>query len=40
MKEACKDIPGEVAKCIYALDRNDSIELYKLLYKLLENKKD
>ena len=40
MKEACKDIPSEVAKCIYALDRNDSIELYKLLYKLLENKKD
>ncbi|MBR5944478.1 MAG: MarR family transcriptional regulator, partial [Lachnospiraceae bacterium] len=40
MKEACKDIPGEVAKCIYSLDEKESLELYGLLYKLLENKKD
>ena len=40
MKEECKDIPGEVAKCIYSLDEKESLELYGLLYKLLENKKD
>ncbi len=36
LKEECKDIPGKVASAVGNLDENDVKELYRILYKVME----
>ena len=36
LKEECKDIPGKVASVVGNLDENDVKELYRILYKVME----
>jgi DNA-binding MarR family transcriptional regulator len=40
LKEKCKDIPGKLASAGSALNEKEIKELYRLLYKLLDNREN
>lgn len=37
LKEKCKDIPYKIAETVTPLDKEDATDLYRILYKILEN---
>jgi len=37
LKEKCKDIPFKIAETVTPLDKEDATDLYRILYKILEN---
>ncbi len=37
LKEKCKDIPYKIAKTVTPLNKEDAADLYRILYKILEN---
>jgi DNA-binding MarR family transcriptional regulator len=37
LKEKCKDIPYRIAETVTPLDKEDATDLYRILYKILEN---
>lgn len=37
LKEKCKDIPYRIAETVTSLDKEDATDLYRILYKILEN---
>jgi DNA-binding MarR family transcriptional regulator len=37
LKEKCKDIPYRIAETVTHLDKKDATDLYRILYKILEN---
>ena len=37
LKEKCKDIPYKIAETVTPLNKKDATDLYRILYKMLEN---
>ncbi|SDA50914.1 DNA-binding transcriptional regulator, MarR family [Lachnospiraceae bacterium G11] len=37
LKEKCKDIPYKIAETVTPLNKEDATDLYRILYKILEN---
>ena len=37
LKEKCKDIPFKIAETVTPLNKEDATDLYRILYKILEN---